>query len=331
MDIDFPAMKLGDLADALPGEIEERPPGYAGPDLSPSHLQLEPRQIGQGVFALLARPVPRDNSGVIFGSRAALVVDAGVTPSVGRAIEDAARALTDRPVEWLVNTTYHGDHSFGNAAFPREVHVVSSRLNALSMRDLEKEKRVRSRNMYGDAVLDEVREWRAPDVKFEHFLELDLGGIDVQLWQFGPGNAPGDTVVYVPRARAAWTGNFLGHRGIAPMLLEGGPRPYAASLRRMKAALALDVIVPGHGPMDAGGPAIDWMISYLDELDRDVRKARAEGQMLERILEARPPIPPPRIAALPPQAASGLAALNRQMDRLNVLATFRDLERHGAS
>jgi hypothetical protein len=83
--------------------------------------------------------------------------------------------------------------------------------------------------------------------------------------------------------------------------------------------------------MDAGGPAIDWMISYLDELDRDVRKARAEGQTLERILEARPPIPPPRIAALPPQAASGLAALNRQMDRLNVLATFRDLERHGAS
>jgi cyclase len=326
MEILFPAMNL-DATEAAPGEIEERPAGYSGPNLSPANLRLEPRKLADGVVALLAMPVPRDNAGVVFGSRAALVVDAGVTPSVGRTIQAAVREITDRPIEWLVNTTYHGDHTFGNAAFPEGVHVVSSRLNALSMRDLEKEKRIRSGNMYGDGALRDVREWRRPDVTFEHFLALDLGGVEVQLWQFGPGNAPGDTVVYVPSARAAWTGNFLGHRGIAPMLLEGGPRPYAESLRRMKAALDLQVIVPGHGPMDEAGPAIDWMIEYLHELDQDVRTARAAGRTLEQILDARVPPPPPPVDGLPSEAASGLAALNRQMDRLNVLATVRDLER----
>jgi cyclase len=58
-----------------------------------------------------------------------------------------------------------------------------------------------------------------------------------KLWQFGPGKGPEDTIVYVPRARAAWTGNFLAHRGVAPMLLEEAPRPYIGSLMRMKETL----------------------------------------------------------------------------------------------
>jgi glyoxylase-like metal-dependent hydrolase (beta-lactamase superfamily II) len=94
---------------------------------------------------------------------AVLVVDAGITPSVGRAIIDEVRRLTDRPLRYLVNTTYHGDHTFGNSAFPADVRIVSSPLNALSMTDLDNEKRVRGRNMYGHHALHEVVTWRRPD------------------------------------------------------------------------------------------------------------------------------------------------------------------------
>ena len=58
---------------------------------------------------------------------------------------------------------------------------------------------------------------------FDDHTEVDLGGRTVQLWHFGPGN----TVVWVAEARMAWTGNLLGHRRVAPMLLEDGP-PAAA-------------------------------------------------------------------------------------------------------
>jgi len=325
MEIVFPPIAVGDVE--TQGEIEERPPDYAGPPLSPTGLELAPQPLAAGVWALLAKPLPRDNGGVVVGRDAALVIDAGVSPSVGRQIQAQVRALTDKPLRYLVNTTYHGDHTFGNSAFAAEVRVVSSRLNALGMRDLEKEKRVRARNMYGDRSLDEVIEWRKPDITFEHFLELDLGDQAVQLWQFGPGNGPGDTIVYVPSARAAWTGNFLGHRGVAPMLLEGGPRPYLASLRRMKAALDVVVIVPGHGPVDREPGVIDWMIGYLEQLDAEVRERYAAGATLADALRARRAPPPPTLPQAPPAAAQMLAKLNRDMDRLNVLATWRDLER----
>jgi cyclase len=147
---------------------------------------------------------------VIFGDDAALVVDAGINLSVGRRIQALIRELTDRPLRYLANTTYRGDHTFGNGAFPADVRIVSSRADALSMTDLAKEKRTRSRNMHGDiAALAEVTQWRLPDLIFEHFPGIDLGDLEVQLWSFGPGNGPGDTIVYIPSVRAAWTGNSL--------------------------------------------------------------------------------------------------------------------------
>jgi cyclase len=116
------------------------------------------------------------------------------------------------------------------------------------MSDLDYEKKVRSRNLYGnESAISDVKRWRKPDRTFEGKLEIDLGGRVVQLWNFGPGNTPGDTIVYVPEEKIAWTGNFVGNEHLLPMLLEVGPVPYIETLARCKASLDIDTIIPGHG------------------------------------------------------------------------------------
>ncbi|MGR6922432.1 MBL fold metallo-hydrolase [[Actinomadura] parvosata] len=317
-------------------EIAERPEGYGGPNLSPVGLELVPHTFAEGVHALMASPPPKDNNGVVAGRKAALVIDAGITPEVSVKIQQAAAALTGRPLRYLVNTTYHGDHTFGNAAFPEEVVIVSSRANMENMADLAYEKQVRSGNMYGDAaLLDAVGEWRRPDVVFDSYAEIDLGGRVVELHHFGPGNGPGDTVVHVPDTRTAWTGNFLCHAGTAHMLLQGGPEPYAASLRRMREALpALETIVPGHGPMGDARAAVDTLLGYLERLHDDVVASVEAGRTLEETYAAcADPWAErldPRLAAalggyqVPREAAErGMLALCRDLHRLNILATYR--------
>src|SRR5258708_39046685 len=64
------------------------------------------------------------------------------------------------------------------------------------------------RTVFGDVRL------RLPDVVLDEYLELDLGGRVVELYHFGHGNTPGDTVVYVPEARVAWTGNLIVGEGL---------------------------------------------------------------------------------------------------------------------
>ncbi|MGW0193206.1 MBL fold metallo-hydrolase [Nonomuraea sp. NPDC003201] len=317
-------------------EIAERPAGYGGPNLSPVGLELVPHAFTEGVYALMASLPPKDNNGVVAGRDAALVVDAGITPEISAKIQAIAADLTDRPLHYLVNTTYHGDHSFGNAAFPDEVVVVSSRTNRDNMSDLAYEKRTRLANMYGDdALLDAVTTWRRPDLVFDAYAEIDLGGRVVQLHHFGPGNGPGDTVVYVPDTRTAWTGNFVCHAGTAHMLLQGGPEPYLGSLRRMREALPeLETIVPGHGPMGDGPAAVDALIGYLERLHDEVLASVRAGRSLEETYAA---CTDPWAEALDPGLAAALArypvprelaeqgmlALCRDLHRLNVLATYR--------
>jgi cyclase len=77
------------------------------------------------------------------------------------------------------------------------------------MRDFEREKKFllpavdNDRTVFGDVRL------RLPDLVLDEYLELDLGGRVVELYHLGHGNTPGDTVVYVPEARTAWTGNLI--------------------------------------------------------------------------------------------------------------------------
>jgi cyclase len=327
----------------LTREIAERPEGYQGPNLSPVGLKLGAHRFTDGVFALMANIPPKDNNGVIAGQDAALVVDAGITPDVSAQIQELAGQLTDQPVRYLANTTYHGDHTFGNMAFPPEVVIISSQVNTDNMTDLGYEKKIRSGNMYGDeGLLDTVTRWRTPQVVFDSFAEVDLGDRVVQLWRFGPGNGPGDTIVYVPDTRTAWTGNYLSHAGVAPMLLQGGPEPYLASLERMRTALPeLGTIVPGHGPMGDGPAAIGWLTGYLTRLDGDVAIAIAAGRSLAKTIAsstdpwadgldpalatalARYPVP----AAL---AQQGMVGLCRNRHRLNIMATYRLYEAEAA-
>jgi cyclase len=307
-------------------EIADRPEGYVGPDLNPAGLILQPKELAPGVVALLANIPPKDNGGVIYGKRAALVVDAGINSEVAQQIQRLAQQIAPVPVRYLANTTYHGDHSFGNAAFPDDVIVVSSLQNRASMTDLDYEKRIRGNNLRGnDGAIAGVLHWRLPDLSFDRFLQLDLGEMIVELWCFGPGNAPGDTIVYVPSAKVAFTGNFLGHAHVAPMILEGSPGPYIRSLENMRDTIDVKTIVPGHGPPGDASEAIESMISYLRFLEQEVAAARDNGADETAAVAS---IDVPQTLDLPANAPGfeAIRDLNRNMHRLNVLAAYRALE-----
>jgi cyclase len=169
-----------------------------------------------------------------------------------------------------------------------------------------------------------VTRWRKPDSVFDDHLEVDLGGRIVHLHYFGPGNTPGDTIVYLPDLRLAWTGNFVGHKRILPMLLEIGPLQYIETLERCQRALDTWTIVPGHGPLGSR-ESMQRTIDYLWALYRDVQKAFAAGLSADGAVGAvqlRPEFRLPWWFPVP-----RLRVLMHNFQRLNVLFTYRELER----
>lgn len=106
---------------------------FAG--LAPAKAQVVARdatarmeKVGDGVYAILHEHAtldwptetmqwPHSNVGVIVGADGVLVVDSDYLPSRARADIALIRTVTDKPVKYLVNTHWHGDHTHGNGVY----------------------------------------------------------------------------------------------------------------------------------------------------------------------------------------------------------------------
>jgi cyclase len=265
----------------------EPPPGWLPPPLDPTGVELETRELGPGVYALLSNRPPVDNSGFVVGERGVLVIDSHLTADMAGAIQAAVRAVTGKPILYLVNTNSHGDHTFGNHAFPADTRVIAHVETARAMQRFEDERSLMRLALGERAHLVDDAELRLPDVTYEDSLRLDLGGRVVELHHFGSGSSPGDTVVYEPESRVAWTGNLILGEGAIPWAIEGGVQAYLETLARFAAALDVETIVPGH-VLTTDGEALARSLSYLTRLLDDVRAQLRAGASLEETLAALP-------------------------------------------
>ncbi len=262
---------------------QEIPEGFFVPPLHPEGVVLETKELAPGVYALVSNKPPTDNSGFVVGEDGVLVIDAHINGDMARQIQARVREVTDKPILYLVNTNYHGDHTFGNYAFPEDTRIVAHRLTAERMRDFEHEKKLMLTVVGNDATILRDTRLRLPDITFDETMTIDLGGRVVELYHFGPGNTPGDTVVYVPEAKVAWTGNLVFGEGTIPFLIEGGGVDYLATLARFAQSIDARTIIPGHA-IPTTGAILGRYLAYLNDLVHTVRGARLQGHTLDEML-----------------------------------------------
>ncbi len=297
------------------------PEGFIPPPLNPAGVVLETRKLADGVYALLSSKPPVDNGGFVVGARGVLVIDAGISDTMAGRIQDAVREVTAKPILYLVNTNFHGDHTFGNYSFPEETKIVSHWITAERMRDFSAEKEFLLGMVDGDTSVFGDSRLRLPDITFEDYMRLNLGERIVELHYFGPGNTPGDVVVYLPESKIAWTGNLVLGDGSIPFLLEGDAGGYLETIAHFERALDVEAIVPGHGDMTSG-LILGRYLRYLSELIDSLRMHLREGHSLEQTLESLP-----LGKAFTPRAESSFGKLDgfsEGLHRYNVKAIFEE-------
>ncbi len=307
---------------ALPAAAQA-PEGFIPPPLNPTGVRLETKELAPGIYALLSSKPPVDNSGFVVGERGVLVIDAHINAAMAKQIQAAVQQVTKKPILYLVNTNYHGDHTFGNYAFPKETLIVAHRKTAERMREFEQEKQFLLRTVDNDPKVFADVHLRLPDVVFDHYLRLDLGGRVVEVHHFGPGNTPGDTIVYIPEAKVAWTGNFVLGEGTIPFLIEGGAGAYLETMAQFVRTIEVETIVPGHGVITSGA-ILGRYLHYLSELIDSVRKATRARRTLEETLantslgeQYTPRVDSP---------LAQLAPLMAGFHRWNVQQTYKEME-----
>ena len=256
------------------------------------------------------------NSLIIVNDDHAMLVDTSVTPAAVRAlVAQIARELTDKPIRYVFNSHYHFDHAHGNQIFGDDVEVVGHEYvrrmhlsNVLEQRtnrtfdaavpaqiaQLEQqiaaasgaertrlETDLRIARAHQTALRETVP--TPPNVTYSDTMTIHKGGREVQLHFVGRGHTGGDTIIFLPAERIAFTGDFLLGAPGAPRLSYMGDAfidEWPASLGRLK-ELDFDLIVPGHGEPFREREQIDLYQQYLRELWAQVADLRAQGLSAE--------------------------------------------------
>ncbi len=261
------------------------PPDFVVWKLNPTGCRLSTKELTPGVYALLNSIPGVDNSGFVVGEKGVLVIDAHISVPMARRIQERVREVTDKPIRYLVNSNYHGDHTFGNCAFPAETSIIQQRETAARTPYMREEFEFMLPAVNNDTAIFEGVTLRLADIVFDEYLRIDLGGQIVELHWFGPANTPGDTIIYVPSAKAAWTGNMTG--GSFGLALESDAPTFLGTLTRFIQTIEVKTLIPGHGPVLE--PSILWQyMLYFSQLTIDVRKALSAGWTLEETIERTP-------------------------------------------
>lgn len=298
------------------------------PVWDPNTVELQRLPVAPGVYALVAagareleaKGVPlATTGGIVVGSRASLVIDTMLNQRLTDVVLEEVGALTRGVPTYAVNTSYHGDHSYGNALVPQSTVVIQHEATKAYV-DANFDADVKFMlGAFGPGRGIETARARTGDVLVPKggLVRLDLGGKLVEIRDFGFAQTGGDLWVWLPQEKVLFAGNpVIAASPAIPWLLDGHLQETLDTLTRVRDFLPADAtIVPGHGaPMKKAN--LDWHVQYLTALRDQTRVAVAKGATLEQA-----------VAQVDVIGAERYAIYGWVHRQINVPAAYKELKR----
>jgi cyclase len=261
---------------ALAGLISGVPPAYtqerAGRDVIV-------KQVASDVYFLF--DFEGSNAVFMVTDDGVLLIDTRTHPREGRDLLERIRKVTDKPVKWVINSHFHGDHHMGNAVFKElGATFVAQEETARIMQHVQPKEMARRIDGFRKSGFDPAEvKLVLPDATFDSRMTIVLGGREVRLFYLGPGQQAGDTFVAFPHARLLFTPGAFAKHSMPNMAFTPSVEGWLKLLDQV-AAMDFDAILPAHGDV-ATRADVKELASMLADEYATVKGAAARGVALE--------------------------------------------------
>ena len=249
-----------------------------------SKVQIKVTKVAGNIYMLEGAG---GNIAASVGEDGIVIVDDQYAP-LAEKIQAALKGLgiTDKPVRFVINTHYHGDHTGGNVPFANAGSTVIAQDNV--------RKRLETGGTAGNGgslKMDVKPSPKAalPIITFEHDVTVHLNGEDIRVLYFPAGHTDGDSIIFFPKSNVVHMGDDFVTYGFPFIDVEAGGsiNGMIDGVEKVIAQVPADVkIIPGHGPVSN----LDDVRAYLKMLKeaRDVvQKALKDGKTLDQMKQAK--------------------------------------------
>ncbi len=260
-------------------------------------VELKLHQLGEGVFAFYddnasefeSKGLPLATSGgFVVGQEGILMVDTMLNKRLYEQAISLIRTKSSKPILFAVNTSYHGDHSYGNMYLPESALIIQHEVTSEYIRDhFVKDTEFMIQNFGQGRGIEEIVPVDANVlIGNDSQMSINLGSKRVEIIDFGFAQTGGDLFVWEADSQTLWTGNpIITVKPSLPWLLDGHLLETLASLQKVYDFLPEEAqVVPGHGsPMKKSD--LKWHINYLNDIKTEVQAAIDDGLSLEQTVE----------------------------------------------
>lgn len=213
------------------------------------------------------------NLGLLTGDDGVVLIDDGM-PTITATTVAAVEAITGDPVNFVINTHAHGDHTGANAAFMDmgATVVAHDKLRQALTQD----------EQYDQAAL--------PELTFNDSVTFHLNGHTAYVFHIPSAHTSGDAAIMFTDVNVLHTGDVM-FNGMFPFIdLDGGGSVdgFIAGQQHM-IAMADDEtkIIPGHGPL-ASKADLQTAVDMLIDSQARVKALVEDGMSLDEVKEANP-------------------------------------------
>ncbi|MBI1731604.1 MAG: MBL fold metallo-hydrolase [Gammaproteobacteria bacterium] len=271
-------------------------------------VRIESAAIADGIYVLTGRG---GNIGVSVGGDGVFLIDDQYAPLTPR-IKEALAAISGRPVRFVINTHWHGDHTGGNENLAREGTVVVAHDHVY-----ERMGRENFIALFNEKVPPSPK-GALPVISFNDTITFHLNGHDIHAVHVKNAHTDGDSVVHIRGANVIHAGDVW-FNGMYPYIDFDSGGSLAGMIAAVDVILGMadgkTRIIPGHGPVSDRDGLAAYRKFLVDVQDR-VGGLLRQGKTLEEIVAAKP------LADYEPALGKGFLSTDKFLEI--AVATLRD-------
>lgn len=230
-----------------------------------------------------------NNFGFIVTGDGVILIDSGASKLGAIKIKDAVKAITDKPIRWVINTGSQDHRWLGNDYFSsQKAETIALESTALTQDEFAQRHIDRLQGFLGER-LDGTKPMPASRRLSGKGATLNLGGIELRLI-YTNTHFPGDSMIWLPKEKVLFSGDLIYVDRLFSV------HPWSSVINGQKAFAEVEklnpvFIVPGHGRVCDLAKARSDSGDYYKFLNEKIGSAATEMEPMDEVLKMYSNIP----------------------------------------